>query len=85
MTDRLTVRMVVAALAIAVITGICFMGYLSVIEKPIPDPLDRTITLLAGGLIAVLSSTRSVPPSAESNNGQASVPAHAILTVEDHT
>lgn len=59
MTDRATVRIVVAALATGVILGLVAMAYLAATQTPIPDPLDRLTNLLAGGLIGVLASTRS--------------------------
>lgn len=57
-TDPFNVRVVVIALAAAVLVGLAFMGFLAVLEKPIPDPFDRLVTFLAGGLTAVLVSTK---------------------------
>lgn len=58
MTDRFNVRVVVVALAVCVTTGLAIMGLLSFVEKPIPDQFDRLVTFLAGGLTAVLVSTK---------------------------
>lgn len=59
MTDRLTVRVVVAALALGVLAGLALIGWLASTQTPIPDALDRLTNLLAGGLIGVLASTRT--------------------------
>lgn len=59
MTDKFNVRVVVVALAVCVILGLSFMGVLAFVEKSIPDQFDRLVTFLAGGLTAVLVSTKS--------------------------
>jgi hypothetical protein len=59
MTDKTTIRIVVGALALAVLAGLGIMGALALLDHPIPDQLDRLVTVLSGGLIGVLASTRS--------------------------
>lgn len=58
-SDHFAVRVVVVTLAVATLVGLCLTGYLSATEKAIPDQLDRLITLMAGGLLGILSRTSS--------------------------
>lgn len=59
MTDRFTVRTVVVTLAACVAGGVATMAFLALTQTPVPDQFDRLVTLLAGGLIGMLVSTRS--------------------------
>lgn len=65
MTDRFTVRVVVATLAASVLGGLAAMAYLAMTQTPIPDQLDRLVNFLAGGLAGVLVSTRSTGDPAQ--------------------
>lgn len=58
-SDHFAVRVVVCTLAIATVIGICLTGYLATTGTAIPDQLDRLITLMAGGLLGILSRTSS--------------------------
>ena len=65
MTDRFTIRVVVFALAFAVLGGLAALAYLSFTGTMIPDQLDRLVTFLAGALTSVLATTRSTGEDAQ--------------------
>jgi hypothetical protein len=58
-SDGFAIRVVVVTLAVATIFGMGLTGYLAVHDSAIPDQLDRLITLMAGGLLGILSRTSS--------------------------
>lgn len=62
MTDKFTVRVVVLALAIAVLGGLAALAYLSFTGTVIPDQLDRLVTFLAGAMTSVLVRTSHDEP-----------------------
>lgn len=68
MTDRRVVELVVLILGLVTLAALGLIGYLAIVEKPIPDAL---VTASAGGmgavagLLARTSSTPPEPPAAE--------------------
>lgn len=63
-TDRLTIRTVVITLAGVVLGGVGSMVFLTAIHIPIPDQLDRVVSLALGGIVGLLAKTSSsdTPP-----------------------
>lgn len=62
MTDRRVVELVVLILGLVTLASLGLIGYLAIVEKPIPDAL---VTASAGGMGAVaglLARTSSAPP-----------------------
>jgi hypothetical protein len=56
-SDTFAVRVVVVVLGVGVLLGLGTMAILAVMETPIPDQLDRLVTLMGGALIGVLAKT----------------------------
>lgn len=67
-SDHFSVRVVVVALAVSTLGGLGVIAALAVMEQPIPDQLDRLVTLLAGALIGILARTSSSPERVEVAN-----------------
>jgi hypothetical protein len=55
MPDRLLARIVVSALALVTLIGLGLLGWLAVIEKPIPDGLIAIPTAALGALGGLLT------------------------------
>jgi hypothetical protein len=58
-SDHFAVRVIVATIAAGALMGVGIVGYLSITGTPIPDQLDRLVTLFAGAVIGVLARTSS--------------------------
>lgn len=58
MTDHRIPLIVVGALAIVVVLGGAWMGYLASTSTAIPDQLDRLVVGALGGLVGILATTR---------------------------
>lgn len=67
-SDNFAVRVVVCTLSVATVVGIGLIGYLATTGTTIPDQLDRLITLMAGGLLGILSRTSSGTTPVEVQN-----------------
>jgi hypothetical protein len=63
MTDRRTVLAVVALVGGVTLVGVVAVAALALLERPIPDALVQLASTALGGLIALLVSTRSDPPT----------------------
>jgi hypothetical protein len=59
MSDRRIPLIVVATLALVVVLGATFEGYLAAAHTPIPDQLDRLVVGCLGALSAILATTRA--------------------------
>lgn len=84
--DRIPVHVVVFTLGSVVIIGVTAMVLLAFSHNPVPDPLDRIVTLALGALAGILAQTH--PASSQDvnvvNTDTSPVPVDPTATTPAH-